>query len=345
MIDCKVSLRKDAYRAIKNFISDEGFVQDDAISEGLLYIINMISDYHEEGVPLFPDVLLIDSAVFFTTVPSEIIVVRKNEKIAPDEFSMAIKMCAPLAIDGWNIFLLLGANGTFDYGLINASLSQMSVSLCDQVVTTPKELCNSMYIRNIGNKVVEMCSIGGTYSISLNLVESEHKLDDVVKTLVASILSNVEEKECPCKNSLHGFIENMIIEALNSGHGNLIAVCDDIQVLKDEGHLKNGVYLDNMIDFVMLACKNESESSDISATTLQKYAAVVKCMIIFDGITIFDTRGRVCGYHFIVDNNYVQQQMLEGGSRTRAFYALSKLNGIVSCFMKSQDGKLKFEKK
>ena len=65
-------------------------------------------------------------------------------------------------------------------------------------------------------------------------------------------------------------------------------------------------------------------------------------MLNFDGITIFTNTGKICGYHFIVNNNAVADENVTGGSRTRAFEALCRIDGVLACFMKSQDGITKF---
>lgn len=68
-------------------------------------------------------------------------------------------------------------------------------------------------------------------------------------------------------------------------------------------------------------------------------------MLNFDGITLFSTTGTILGYHFIVDNKIDGENQIVGGSRSRAFEALTHINGISACFMKSQDGNVKYFQK
>ena len=78
---------------------------------------------------------------------------------------------------------------------------------------------------------------------------------------------------------------------------------------------------------------------------LSSYAGLLQSMLNFDGITLFSSDGKIIGYHYIVNNDKVAEENIEGGARTRAFSALCGLEGLIACFMKSQDGKIKFNRK
>lgn len=68
-------------------------------------------------------------------------------------------------------------------------------------------------------------------------------------------------------------------------------------------------------------------------------------MISSDGITVFDSYGRLIAYNcFIASPNKVAGKVVIGGARTRAFEALSTKLGkqLVCIFMQSQDGWTKF---
>lgn len=92
----------------------------------------------------------------------------------------------------------------------------------------------------------------------------------------------------------------MFIAALNHGHGNLIAVADDIELLKSEGHLQGGLFLSDVIDFPKLLFDNSQQKSDQTATTLNAFTQLVISMLNFDGITLFNSKGCVAGYHLLL---------------------------------------------
>ncbi len=143
------------------------------------------------------------------------------------------------------------------------------------------------------------------------------------------------------------FLEKTIHQALNEGHGNLIAVVHDDKMLIDETlkKLRGGILLDKSIDLQMLAAEYNSQLTEESSLKLRSHADLVRSMLNFDGITLFTDQGRILGYHFIVNNNEVKAENIQGGSRTRAYLALCGMESIRACFIKSQDGKVNFHVK
>lgn len=344
MTETSVSLYKESFTTIESFLKNVGLPSSAKICEGLVTIVNLISDYHEEGTALNPDVLLISDDSFFQTLPCQHHIELHEEEIQDKTFSMAVKMCAPLSENGWIMYLLLQDDGHLQYGVVNVSLTQMSVSLFNQVVGTPKDLSSCAYIRNIGNKVVELNSFSNHFTIALNLNSYVVKLEDELQKLISVILKDVDNGY-PIRDNAATYMKDLFISALNHGHGNLIAVLDDMEQIKAEGHLQGGVFLSEGIDFTRLMLDNHNQKSDQTATTLNVFTQLVISMLNFDGITLFTSHGSVVGYHFIVDNSVVGSKAVVGGSRTRAFEALTQTNGIVACFMKSQDGNIKYFEK
>lgn len=344
MTETNVSLYKETLSNVEAFLKSLNFSVSQVICEGLVTVVNMISDYHEEGAALNPDILLISKDSFFQTLPCQHHIELCTEEINEKSFSMAVKMCAPLAENGWNMYLLLLDESHLQYGIVNVALTQMSVSLFNQVIETPQELAVCAYIRNIGNKVVELNSISNHCVIALNLSSYETKMEEELKKLANVILKDIA-KDFPIKEASITYIKDMFIEALNHGHGNLIAVTDNIEQIKAEEHLRGGIFLSDKIDFIKLLFDNIQQKSDQTATTLNAFTQLAISMLNFDGITIFNSNGCVVGYHFIVDNSAVVDKTIVGGARTRAFEALTQTNGIIACLMKSQDGNIKYFEK
>ncbi|MBU9911405.1 hypothetical protein KSW80_10135 [Prevotella copri] len=344
MTETNVSLYKETLSNVEAFLKSLNFSFSQLICEGLVTVVNMISDYHEEGAALNPDILLISKDSFFQTLPCQHHIELCTEEINEKSFSMAVKMCAPLAENGWNMYLLLLDESHLQYGIVNVALTQMSVFLFNQVIETPQELAVCAYIRNIGNKVVELNSISNHCVIALNLNSYETKMEEELEKLANVILKDIA-KDFPIKEASITYIKDMFIEALNHGHGNLIAVTDNIEQIKAEEHLRGGIFLSDKIDFIKLLFDNIQQKSDQTATTLNAFTQLAISMLNFDGITIFNSNGCVVGYHFIVDNSAVVDKTIVGGARTRAFEALTQTNGIIACLMKSQDGNIKYFEK
>ena len=169
-------------------------------------------------------------------------------------------------------------------------------------------------------------------------------MEEELNKLTNRVLKGLD-KDFPIKSETISYIKDMLIAALNHGHGNLIAVVDDIDLIKSEGHLQNGFFLSEAIDFTKLLFDNYKLKSDQTATTLNVFTQLVVSMLNFDGITLFNSTGCVVGYHFIVDNNVAKGKAIVGGARTKAFEALKQTNGILACLMKSQDGIIKYFEK
>lgn len=344
MTETNVSLYKESLRNIEVFLKSLNFPASQIICEGLVAVVNLISDYHEEGVALSPDILLINNDLFFQTLPYQHHIILQTEEIHNDSFSMAVKMCAPLAENGWKMYLQLIDDSHLQYGIVNVSLTQMSVSLLNQVIETPQELAICAYIKKIGNKVVELNSISNHCVIALSLNNYDVKMEDEIQKLTDIILEDVEPSY-PIRNETATYIKDMFIDALNHGHGNLIAVSNNVEQLQKDGHLKGGIYLPDEIDFTNLLADNHKQRTDQTATTLNAFTQLTISMLNFDGITLFNTKGCVVGYHFIVDNKLEAEKSIVGGSRMRAFEALTQTNCISACLMKSQDGNIKYFKK
>lgn len=58
MTETNVSLYKETLRNIEAFLKSLNFPFAQIICEGLVTVVNMISDYREEGTSLNPDILL-----------------------------------------------------------------------------------------------------------------------------------------------------------------------------------------------------------------------------------------------------------------------------------------------
>ena len=113
----KASLRENIIESIGSFLYKEGFAVDDITQLGILEIINLISDYHEEGNALFPEILVTNSLDFFKTIPNKEIIIQESD-LSISEFKNAIKLCAPLATNSWIIFIEV-QNNKIKYGITN----------------------------------------------------------------------------------------------------------------------------------------------------------------------------------------------------------------------------------
>lgn len=343
MTEINISLHKEARKALQNFMTDGEYLKPEVLADGFLRIVDMIADYHEEGISLSPDVLLIQDNAFLLTFPC-LCYQTGSTPFTAESFAKIVKMCAPLAVDGWTIFIYIEDEQTLKYGIVTSKVSTMSIPLNIQATEMVTDENKVFYARNLGNKKVELCSLNQKCTINLNLVDTAVPLQETVSQMVDIILEKVEveNKECGKK-----YFTEMLLHAMDAGHGNLIAVIDsNVDIKATFGELLHGgAIVSPKIELFKMLIDSQSINSDEYTNRLNRLTSVTTSMLNFDGITFFDNNGCVVAYHYIVNNDKVQGNVPVGGSRTRAFNALAGFDFVKACLMKSQDGRILFENK
>ena len=128
-------------------------------------------------------------------------------------------------------------------------------------------------------------------------------------------------------------------------HGTLIAITRRNTV---PSFLKDGVVLTEPLDLYAAVAKKSQFNQEITNEhRLNAYAALIQGMVGSDGITVFNSKGKLLAYNcFIQSPNQVDGKLVVGGARTRAYEALRKKigKGINAVFIESQDGWTKLAK-
>lgn len=342
MTEKHITSRTEIGDQITELVKSINYPCSNEVINGLMDIIDKLADYHEEGQALYPEVLIVKDLSYFNTfVNHRVKLVEK--KLSRADFSQCIKMCAPLAVDGWNIYLALLEDNKIEYGLVTSEITALSLNLYEQTMNMEVPEINAIYFRNAGNKVVEVRTVQTKVLVYLNLNEGGDSLDQTVDQLVQTILPEKIDNYLGKIN----YLKKVIRQALNEGHGNLIAVAESnpevIRSVIENFH--GGITLETPIDLSQLTSDCLVLHTEEASLTLNLYASLLQSMLNFDGITLFSNDGKIIGYHYIVNNNVVAEESIEGGARTRAFSALCSINGLKTCFMKSQDGRIKFKRK
>lgn len=334
------SLQTDVISAIGSFLFSEGFSTCEITPKGIMQMINQISDYYEEGVPLFPEVILTNDYNYFQTIPSSNIII-KNEELSLDEFNNVLKLCAPLALDNWVIFIEIKDN-RMRYGLINAELNDTSPSIYNQTVGRLGMAVDGVtmaYIRNVGFKNVELVGFKKRKIISLNL----NNIIEVSNEEITSLSKEISKDMDSHKHEIEQYFEKTIANSIKISHGNLIGVVkdDDTVINKLKEDEKDGVYLLNPIDIGDLIISLETEKTSELSMDLRNKTSVFTSMLNHDGITIITTKGRILGYHLFIGNHIPTGTSIIGGARTRAFHSMKYSQLFEFCLFKSQDGNIK----
>lgn len=341
----KTSLKETVMSAIGEFLYEEKFASSGELKEGVLELINSISDYYEEGQHLFPEVIIVNDIDFFKTISDRKIIIKKVP-LRKAEFSNILKLCAPLAVGSWNIFIEVKDEITF--GLIDAEITETSPSLYEQAVgklAVKPENISVAYIQNIGIKTVKLIGLERKLIVSLSLNDIEYDEDNATSSISKDITENCPEEH---KINITTLLNKTISEALRVGHGNLIGLIDDspdsIEQIKAE--FSDCIYLEESIDLAEFVRYAESEKSGEASVNLISYTKILISMLNHDGITILTTNGKIIGYHMFIPPIVSEDNpVIIGGARTRAYQSMVNSGKFSSCFYKSQDGKTQYWKK
>jgi hypothetical protein len=287
---------------------------------------------------LYPEVIITNDINIFKTIPNRLFIVKESV-LDIDGFKNALKLCAPLAINNWVIFIEV-KNNNLTFGLVSAEMTETSLSLYTQLIDSQVELGDMKlaYIKCLASKIVELVGIKSRVIVALTLDDEKKVLNDEI-----SKLSQEVSKQCEgeYKDKTKAFFEKILNEAIKTGHGNLIGIINDdddtIQQLKEK--LNDGIYLDSSIDIAALVRTAEQEKTNETSVTLKAYTSILISMLNHDGITIITDKGRILGYHLFVKSD--DNADVVGGARARAFESMKKLD-LKVCFYRSQDGNIKY---
>ena len=315
----KISNRDATLSELDKLLTENEYPVNSTIIEGVADIVNKIADYHEEGIKLYPEVIILHDNYSMKPLQARTEIIYQGV-IRENEFSKVMKLCAPLAVGNWNIFIVLPDDTHITYGLVSVERKETSLD-----------------IRNVGSKNVELRTKKESCVISLTLDSDMDFQDSNLQKLVETMLIDLEHEEV-----LQNFIVKTIKEAVNAGHGNLIAVCKSDNFEKCLTKMTGGAKLTPPIDIPILLYEDKVIHSSETSVAIKSNMALVRSVINHDGITFFSTRGELLGYHYIVDNSKVGEGNAVGGSRTKAFEALKTIEGIEGRFFKSQDGITKY---
>lgn len=342
----KRSLRESALSSIGEFLYEEKFPTIPLLKDGILELINLISDYHEEGQKLYPEILIVTDWDYFKSISNRDVIIKSTE-LTVDEFSKILKLCAPLAVGNWNIVIEVKGN-QLKYGLIDAEIIETSPSLHEQTVGNigvVQQEYSLAYIRNIGSKTVELIGQYRRFVISLDLLDQELGEGNDLQNICADICSECDQH---LRQTINTFIFKTVSEAIRIGHGNLIAVIDDndedIERTKCDFH--DCIFFEKLIDFQEFIRNCNTVNSNDNSVNLLSHSKIFISMLNHDGITIITNKARIVGYHMFIQNIEGAIAIdLNGGARTRAFQSMVNSEKFLSCFYKSQDGKSKYWKK
>jgi hypothetical protein len=371
-------IRNAAEAEVAAFLSDVGLDGEELSGEltlvdGVLLVVDKLKSYQEEGLHLRPEFYVfsekdhpslkndLEANHFFEIVSS-----------APrnlDSFANAIKHCAPLAHGVWAGFIKLRERD-LTYGVMRRRYSVISSPVLshEQSGNTP-----FVRIRQIEHHAVELLGPRERRELSFNVAKSDTETSS--QKAREDLLDCLTEKTWPAKKAaVRSLLQEVIDRALRHGHGFLVAVSeseDERTAVPAPPTFASGLVFNKwiipaplkvaeLLKWQMLGSDAESaevreklsqcpdQLKELSMQVTHRYAEIeawvdlISSLLMSDGITWFDNRGRVLGYRLFVESS---KDECRGGARSMAFSALAenvKSGTLRAVFMQSQDRRAQF---
>lgn len=317
----------------------EGFVDSTDIcplisKESLAQLIVAISNYTEEGRSFSPSVYItndLDKLLRFIPGNSKI----KIGKLEVNDTALcvALKRCAPLAIDGWCIYIDSKASGAY-YGVFRDSLTPLAIPVEQALLKNGSGEAKVLRVQQSAPSCVELTNHNGdSHTIFISdKRETEPSPRQFVSNLASAICGKLPDVN---RLSTQTVIEKALTNGLDASHGALVAVTRSVSPPK---FLKDGLLLKDPLDFSELTLKAR-QGSEEDRMRLISYSKVLEGMFGCDGIVVFNRQATLIGYNCFVKPS-AKTPPASGGARKRAYATLqSKLgNGLFAAFIRSQDG-------
>jgi hypothetical protein len=342
------SLHEVVVDSVGGHLYKMGFPKVDGLAEALTEAADLISNYTEEGIRCYPEIVLTtDLAGLLQPITVKQVLPIAESGLSNLNLRAVLKLCAPHCSNGWLIYIeIRPLENKANYGLLNAELAETAiparVALLEGGTNLPL-----LYLSRRSSSVVRLESPDQP-PLHINLGLQKPVTDEDYSGQLATEITIGFPPEA--KPSAKTFITKLLSEAFREGHGNLIAVVEDsqeaisaaISALKSDGKVLT--FPIDLGDPLLRAISPEPASNGEANMLLTSRKSVVKSMLSQDGITVFTTKGRVIAFNVFVKNPTTATAVI-GGARTRAFMAMQEIGIFEACLFKSQDGNEKFWRK
>ena len=336
-----MSFRDSVLALVRELLREANFVDVDELGHCIVSMIDSIHSYTEEGVRLYPEVVLTtDLEPLLRSLPTPQFTEVGSAWPAREGLAKAIKRCAPLARDGWIIVVELGAEN-IRYGLVSVESSELSISLYSHVVGdyALEELeIPVVYLRGLGGQRVEIKTRSRRETVAVSLRE----IGPDEREITALATAVTQDLRASDRELLHLFFAKLLGDAIRHTHGCLVGVVRDRQpVIRGFKRLfPDGAYMLEPVDFVAPVQTSEAIQSRAASMVVRNLSSLLRGMLSHDGITVLSSKGRIVGYNVFVPRK-ASAKGVTGGARSRAFQTLSGSKRVICCYSISHDGATK----
>jgi hypothetical protein len=355
---------------VSQFLRSAG-LGDEKIDDGILCLIDRLQGYRERAKALRPGIFIFkrsDAAAF--TAMAE---VHHLFEIGEGPYTMgcfveALKTCAPLAVNGWHMYVSVGEHW-MAFGLMLRCYTAVAEPADERLRHYGASAPPFLVLRQSETDVVELICRHTRAELHFSahpLIAVVESVSEVRRKRIAGL---TEQCDPAVRGGVQGLLASAIHRAIVSETGFLIGIVEsqsagtEVPVIPDA--LADGVLFKQQIIPIPLGVAEFEASCRPSAdgnmhrdavawyAQLQAWSALISAMLSADGITLFDNRGRVLGFRVFVrpagrDVEAAYQGAgddTSGGARMRAFRAMESLiteGVLVGAFYQSKDGESKW---
>jgi hypothetical protein len=340
-----VSIRNDLGKSLGPFLRKEKIVGRKT-KDVLISVVCQLVHHKEEGQQLFPEILLFDDLTsILKSLPNSEHVVVGVGPMVPESLTLALKRCAPLAQWGWSIYLTrMREEEKVEYGLLRCGLTALSLSASELLFHEGHGALPAILISHVSQSTIQVSGAHGN-SLRIHFGAVEEPRDDPVKVIKRFCASVVRGVPIEVREPVSNFYSRLLSAVLRSGHGCLVAVLSRKKAGVSQ-LLKDGVVINPALDVASKVSSLLRYKSCEYDTTLRAAAALIRGMLISDGITVFGPDGSVRVYNVFVKIPKRLDAIAgkPGGARRRAFEFLCSRVGreLKGSLIISQDGHADF---
>jgi len=312
-------------------------------------LVGLLAAYREEERRLYPEVYLLGNStddLLNIIAPGSprlrlghVPIGKEAATTSRLATTTSLKTCAPLAIDGWAVYICREQDA-FAYGLFRPAAEPYSAST--EETLTISGVPAALFRNSASNTVEIINSVGGRLEISLTTASPSSlslsgQITDFSRVACADIA--VESRE-----QVAGYLTRVLAEALRASHGALLAVvpAGEIQLPVE---FSDGIILSEPIPLAQATLNAIQDQSGRAVSLLRSYESLLRGMIMSDGITLLGTSGSIRAFRMFVrqatEKTIDRPGRSAGGARSRAFDLLRQYVGSQLCaaLFRSQDGR------
>lgn len=341
VVDKSVSFRSELQSNVSDIIRAIGLNCMHTAS----LIVALASDlaaYAEEGVPLAPTIFICNSVDDMIRMlgPGEHVELSPEAVNTDLAAAKVLKAGAYLCSGVWNIYVERSIDGrTCKFGIFCGSTDPASAGPDEILVEGGDGEFPIVRVKQTAkNKVQIKTSVGDSVEFRFN--DDENAMSVGADADLNSLVHHATQGITQDKQMAYSFLRRTLATAIDMSHGTLIAIISSEKAMPAD--LCDGIQLNPPIDLMdrFKAHFDDGKTSD-TVSRLQAAANLLTGLVGSDGITVLDDCGRIRAYRTFVKSGSAENAS-EGGARTRAFKALSVLDGVKGAYFRSQDGRILF---